>query len=243
MTAPGTTSQGEFLMNQSVTERPWEAVFSDEERQIYEVYRRPGKPDLPWGSLALLVVDVTNAFLGPKLPTLAAAREVRTACGLPAWQTLAPIRTLLDAFHEAGRPVIYTRAYSESQLGGATVGAPESGAGNEIAEPIAPRADDVVIEKSRPNAFFGTPLASYLIREGIRGVIVTGGTTSGCVRATALDAAALGFTVGIAHDACFDRSMLSHNVALHELDVKYAAVLDAATIAKGLATSAGRERA
>jgi nicotinamidase-related amidase len=63
------------------------------------------------------------------------------------------------------------------------------------------------------------------------------------VRATALDAAALGFTVGIAHDACFDRSTLSHNVALHELDVKYAAVLDAATIAEGLATSAGRERA
>ncbi len=224
-------------------ERPWEAVFSDEERQIYEVYRRPDKPELPWESLALLVVDVTNAFLGPKLPTLAAAREVRTACGLPAWQSLGAIRTLLDAFHRARRPVIYTRAYSETQLGGATVGAAESGVGNEIADAIAPTPGDVVIEKARANAFFGTPLASYLIREGIRGVIVTGGTTSGCVRATVLDAAALGFTVGIAHDACFDRSMLSHYVALHELDVKYAAVLDAAAIANGLADTAARQRA
>lgn len=228
---------------QLAIERPWEAVFSDEERQIYEVYRRPGKPELPWESLALLVVDVTNAFLGPRLPTLAAARKVRTACGLPAWQALEPIRTLLDAFHAAARPVIYTRAYSETQLGGATVGAAESGAGNEIADAIAPRADDVVIEKARPNAFFGTPLTSYLIREGVRGVIVTGGTTSGCVRATALDAAALGFSVGIAHDACFDRSVLSHNVALHELDVKYATVVEAATIADGVTTASAGRRA
>lgn len=212
--------------------RPWESVFSDEERRIYDLYKRPDRPDLPWSASALLVIDVTYGFLGEKLPTIEAARQLRTACGLPAWDSLGPTRMLIDVFHGAGRPVVYTKAYAESQLGGATIGAAESGAGNEIAAEIAPSERDVVLEKARANAFFGTPLTSYLIRENVRGIVVVGGTTSGCVRATVLDAAALGFAVAIAHDGCFDRSQLSHAVALKELDVKYATVLDAATIAR-----------
>lgn len=218
--------------------RPWESVFSDEERRIYELYQRPERPDLPWSALVLLVVDVTYAFLGPKLPTLEAASQLRTACGLPGWESLGPTRSLIDAFRAAKRPVIYTRAYAESQVGGATIGAAESGEGNEIAAEIAPADGDVVIEKARANAFFGTPLTSYLIRENVRGIVVVGGTTSGCVRATVLDGSALGFAVGIAHDGCFDRSLLSHAVALKELDVKYATVLDAATIARRVTDAA-----
>ena len=222
----------------SAPSRPWESVFSDDERRIYDLYQRPDRPELPWHAMALLVVDVTYGFLGPKLPTLEAARQLRTACGLPAWESLGPMRALIDAFRSADRPVVYTRAYAESQLGGATIGAVESGAGNEIAAEIAPWERDVVIEKARANAFFGTPLTSFLIRENVRGIIAVGGTTSGCVRATVLDGAALGFAVGIAHDGCFDRSQLSHAVALKELDVKYATVLDAATIARKVADAA-----
>jgi len=105
---------------------------------------------------------------------------------------------------------------------------------------VAPRSGRW--NRARANAFFGTPLTSYLIRENVRGIVVVGGTTSGCVRATVLDGAALGFAVGIAHDGCFDRSQLSHAVALKELDVKYATVLDAATIAQKV-TDAARTRA
>jgi nicotinamidase-related amidase len=218
--------------------RPWESVFSEEERAIYDLYRRPSRPDLPWDGMALLVVDITLAFLGPRLPTIEAAAQVRTACGLPAWESLGPTRMLIDAFRSAGRPVIYTRAFSESHLGGATIGAAEPGHGNEFPDEIAPADGDVVIEKARANAFFGTPLTAYLIRERIRGLVVVGGTTSGCVRASVLDASALGFAVAIAHDGCFDRSSLSHAVALHELDVKYATVLDADEAARRIATLA-----
>jgi nicotinamidase-related amidase len=214
-------------------------VFSEDERRIYDLYRRPERPKLPWDAMALLVVDVTNAFLGPNLPTLDAARQLRTACGEPAWESLGATRALLDAFHAASRPVIYTKAFSEAHLGGPTIGAAEAGKGNEIADDIAPVDGDVVIEKARASAFFGTPLASYLVRAGVRGVLVVGGSTSGCVRASVLDASSLGFAVAIASDGCFDRSQLSHAVALFELDVKYGAVLSAATAVGELSRAAG----
>jgi nicotinamidase-related amidase len=200
-------------------------VFSEDERQIYELYRRPLRGEFPWRSCALLVVDVTYAFLGGKVPTLEAARSLRTACGLPAWQALGPMSDLIDASRAVGRPVIYTRAYPEGAVGGATIGAAEDGEWNRIAEEIAPEAGDLIIEKARASAFFGTPLSSYLVRSGIQGLVVVGGSTSGCVRASVLDGSSAGFAMAIAHDGCFDRSQLSHAVALQELDAKYARVL------------------
>jgi nicotinamidase-related amidase len=217
----------------------WGSVFTDEEREIYNLYRRRERPDLPWDAMALLVVDVTNAFLGANAPTVDAARAVRTACGAPAWASLSATRTLLDAFHAAGRPVVFTRASSEAHIGGPTIGVSESGDGNEIAAPIRPVDGDVVIEKARASAFFATPLTTYLVRSGVRGLVIVGGSTSGCVRASVLDASSLGFGVAIAHDGCFDRSQLSHAVALYELGVKYAAVLDADTAAQRVLESSG----
>jgi maleamate amidohydrolase len=212
----------------------WGAVFTDEERRIYDLYR-PERQELPWDAMALLVVDVTNAFVGSNVPTIEAARDVKTACGAPAWESLLATRTLLDAFHAADRPVIYTKALWEAHLGGTMVGAWGSDDSDEIVAPISPIAGDIVMEKPRASAFFGTPLTAYLVRAGLRGLVVVGGSTSGCVRATVLDASSLGFSVAIAHDGCFDRSQLSHAVALYELDIKYAVVLDAETASRRLA--------
>jgi nicotinamidase-related amidase len=218
-------------------ERPWEGVFSEEERHIYDLYRRPDREPFPWSSCALLVVDVTYAFLGAQLPTLEAASRLRTACGLPAWAALEPIKRLLTVFHQTGQPVIYTIPYPEGALGGATVGAPESGEGNEIAREIAPTGDDIVIEKPRASAFFATPLATHLVRSGIRGLVAVGGSTSGCVRASVVDGSSAGFAMAIVHDGCFDRSKLSHAVALHELDAKYSTVFDSRVAIEHLTTA------
>jgi nicotinamidase-related amidase len=200
-------------------------VFNPEERKIYELYRRPRGDAFPWDESALLVVDVTYAFLGERVATLEAATKLRTACGLPAWEALPWIAQLIEAHRARARPVIYTRAYPEANVGGATIGAAEAGHGNEIAAQIAPEPGDLVIEKPRASAFFATPLASFLVRSGIRGLLVVGGSTSGCVRASTLDGSSAGFAMAIAHDACFDRSQLSHAVALQELDAKYAQVM------------------
>jgi maleamate amidohydrolase len=96
---------------------------------------------------------------------------------------------------------------------------------NVIVEKIAPQDGDFVISKKKPSAFFGTPLASYLVDLGVDQLIVAGCVTSGCVRATVFDAFSYNFRVAVVEEATFDRIPLSHEVALFEMDAKYADVV------------------
>lgn len=96
----------------------------------------------------------------------------------------------------------------------------------EIPEPTAPREGDVVIRKTKPSVFYGTPLLSSLVDRRVDTVIVTGCTTSGCVRATVVDAFSNGFATIVVEDAVFDRGELSHAVNLFDMDQKYADVVD-----------------
>ena len=98
--------------------------------------------------------------------------------------------------------------------------------GNDIVDEVAPLPGDLFIEKRKPSAFFGTPLMSHITNLRADSLIVTGSTTSGCVRATAVDALSYDVRVTIPHEATFDRSMLSHKVALMDLHMKYVDVTD-----------------
>jgi maleamate amidohydrolase len=89
---------------------------------------------------------------------------------------------------------------------------------------------DIVIKKQKPSGFFGTNLASYLTLLGCDSVIVVGTTTSGCVRATVVDAFSLNYRVILAEEGCFDRSEASHAVSLCDMHAKYADVLPMAEI-------------
>ncbi len=98
--------------------------------------------------------------------------------------------------------------------------------GDVIAEALTPQPGEVVIDKgAKPSGFFGTPLASYLTFDGADTVIVTGMTTSGCVRATVLDAFMNNFNIIIPHECSADRSQMSHKVNLFDMHMKYADVL------------------
>ena len=97
--------------------------------------------------------------------------------------------------------------------------------GNEIVTPIAPGPKDIVVLKQKPSGFFGTNLASYLTLLGCDSLIVTGTTTSGCVRATVLDAFSLNYRVALAEEGCFDRSQASHAINLCDMNAKYADVV------------------
>jgi len=220
---------------QTLTRKPWQAPFSAEELETYELYRRPGRRPFPWAASALLVIDVTEEFLGPRVPTIEAARQIRTACGIPAWDALGPIAALEAAFRERGQPVIFTKAMLG--FGGAAIGDSAGDETSRIVRDIAPIEAEVVIAKPRASAFFATPLLPHLVRSGIRGLVVTGGTTSGCVRASTIEGSSLGLDMVIAHDGCFDRSSLSHAVALQELDVKYATVMDAGSVIDALTST------
>src|SRR4051812_43127502 len=97
--------------------------------------------------------------------------------------------------------------------------------GYDFVAEIAPDGSDVLLPKKHPSAFFGTPLASYLIERAVDTLVVTGCTTSGCVRGSVVDAFAYNFRVLVPHDAVYDRSQVSHAVNLFDMSEKYADVM------------------
>ena len=192
---------------------------------------------------ALLVIDVNWAFCGERPePILESIKRWRTSCGAEAWVALEYIKALIDAARARGLPVIYTTGERrpdnwdagswrwKSRRGDEAGGSPGGVDGNEIVAMIAPGPKDIVIKKQKPSGFFGTNLASYLTLLGCDSVIVVGTTTSGCVRATVVDAFSLNYRVTLAEEGCFDRSEASHAVSLCDMHAKYADVVPTAEI-------------
>ncbi len=172
---------------------------------------------------ALVVVDFCQAYLDPDSPLYAGVEDARESC----------IR-LLAAARTAEIPVLHTRV--EFQPGGADggvffrkVGALECFVrGNPLGrygDGLEPASDEVVVVKQYASGFFGTSLASTLTSLGIDTLIITGVSTSGCVRATALDACQHGFVPIVVRDACGDRDQTVHEANLFDLDAKYADVV------------------
>ena len=182
----------------------------------------------------LLVIDLVESFVGPDAPISEAQKVSRKACGQKAWAAIPAIVELIDSFRQHDLPIIFTRADPlQSHIGVATRRpdtARDQSLSNEFLDIATPAMDDVVLPKVRASAFFGTPLNSYLSTHGHRTVVLTGCTTSGCIRATAVDGTSSGFNVLVAEDAVFDRSGISHDVALIDIDAKYGAVMPAKRI-------------
>ena len=193
---------------------------------------------------ALLVIDVKRAFCGERPePILQSIKRWRTSCGEEAWVALDYIKALIEQARAKGLPVIYTtgerRADNwdagswrwKSTRGEEAGGGPDVAVdGNEIVAMIAPGPKDIVIRKQKPSGFFGTNLAAYLTLLGCDSVIVVGTTTSGCVRATVVDAFSLNYRVTLAQEGCFDRSEASHALSLCDMHAKYADVISTAEI-------------
>jgi maleamate amidohydrolase len=193
---------------------------------------------------ALLVIDVNYAFCGDKRePILESIKRWRNSCGEESWTAVAVIRSLIDKAHEKGVPVIYTTGVRrednwdsgswrwKNNRNSEKPTVPTSNLdGNQIVDELAPGPRDLVVLKQKPSGFFGTNMASYLTLLGCDSVIVTGTTTSGCVRATILDAFSLNYRVALAEDGCFDRSEASHAINLCDINAKYADVVKASEI-------------
>jgi maleamate amidohydrolase len=173
---------------------------------------------------ALVVVDVNRGFTDPASPLV---------CDLD--DCVAAIARLLEAFRAAGLPVVFTTVvYDEFGKQAAAVfiekvpallvlepGSPWV----EIDPRIAPVEGEPVLSKHFASAFFGTTLASVLASAGVDTVVVTGASTSGCVRATALDAMQHGYRVVVPREAVGDRNQAAHDANLYDLDTKYADVV------------------
>ena len=189
----------------------------------------------------MLIIDVNWLFCGDKPePILESIKRWRNSCGEDAWTALPYIKSLLDKCHEKGIPVIYTTGVrrddnwdSGSWLWKNSRGKTEQPGRvsnldpNEIVTPITPAPQDIVVYKQKPSGFFGSNMTSYLTLLGCDSVIVTGTTTSGCVRATVLDAFSLNYRIALVEEGCFDRSQASHAINLCDMNAKYADVVSA----------------
>jgi maleamate amidohydrolase len=218
-----------------MTERIWEKYWTEQDRQAMRDsgYSNPvGFGQRP----AILIVDVSYNFCGEKPePLLKSIKTYRNSCGTAAWDAIAVIRRLIDAAHDKAVPVIYstnTRRPDGFDAGGwrwknarELDDAEHEINGNQIVAEIAPEGRDIVVYKTKPSAFFGTPLLSFLIDLKVDSLIVCGVSTSGCVRASVIEAFSNNFRVQVVEDGCFDRSEVSHAVNLGDMNAKYADVL------------------
>lgn len=213
----------------------WRNVIGERDREVYEAAGY-GRPVSPGSRPVLLVVDVTYGFVGRKpAPILESIATYPNSCGEAGWDAVGVIERLLPPVRALGRPVVYSAGFAQLGIRGvglwadkhprASQSPPDA---NEIPPSIAPRSgEDVLLPKTKPSLFHGTPLLELLIRAGADTLIVTGGTTSGCIRATVLDAFSFNFPVIVVEDGVFDRGDLSHAVNLWDMDQKYANVLPA----------------
>jgi len=186
---------------------------------------------------ALIVVDVTMGFCGSRGLTLEQAiAEYPTACGPVSWETMPRIAQLIKLFRDRKLPVVFTNAdltgntYAGKATKGARRAAPYPGF-NDFPAEIAPREDEWVLAKTKASGFFQSPLAAHLVRERIDTAVICGVSTSGCVRATTVDAFSHGFATFVIDDCCFDRSWFAHCANLFDLQAKYATVVSLDEIA------------
>lgn len=212
----------------------WKDVVSEEILRVYEPYRRETRVGQ---RPALLAIDLYNlVYQGGAGEPHDLVETWPSSCGRYAWEAVEPTKRLFAAARQAGLPIVYTTAPSSSAVV-ATNRRVGLGSGDEdyaIFREFAPEDGDILIVKERASAFYGTPLVPELIRRGTSSLIVCGESTSGCVRASVVDACSAGFHVTIAEECVFDRSLLSHKVNLFDLHHKYADVMHTTEIVEHL---------
>jgi maleamate amidohydrolase len=203
----------------------WKDIIDADTIEIYRAYRRKTYVgDNP----AVLAIDLYNkAYQGGSKPVREVDREFSGSCGEHAWKALPPTQKLFAAARRAGVPIIYTTRHVDT-------GGVHSTNRNmkkerddiyDIKAELAPQPGELVIYKERASGFFGTPLIAHLQQKRINSLIICGESTSGCVRASTVDAYSYGFHNVLVEECTYDRSTISHKVNLFDLHHKYADVM------------------
>lgn len=208
-----------------MTRQTWADLLTERDERIIEAagYAEGGADS--WESRGLgdspvvLVVDMQRKNAGDDVPILEAIEQYRTAMGEVAWDTAREIESFLEHARANDVPVIYTRSIPASYDG-------PTHEALDIVEPLAPQEGDPVIDKAAASPFSGTNIVSHLVRRKADTLVLVGATTSGCIRATAVDATANGYNVVVPQECVFDRIQVSHEIGLLDLWMKYAEVVE-----------------
>jgi maleamate amidohydrolase len=207
----------------------WQDIVTPDLLQIYSSYRRKV---FVGPNPALLAVDLYElVYRGGPRPPVDLAKTHPSSCGEYAYAAIEPTKRLFAAARSAGLPIFYSTGDVRTESRPSVVTAtkrnkpPVDPADFAIRGEFKPLPHDVVITKQRASVFFGTPLVAHLTQLGVQSLIVCGESTSGCVRASAVDAYSHGYHVVLAEECCFDRSLLSHKVNLFDMHHKYCDVM------------------
>lgn len=207
-----------------MTERAQSSVRTDADRKVLAAtVEKPLQGLTPRRTLgdspAVLAIDLQHHLFGEDEPIERSVERYRTSMGEVAYTAFEAIRPLLETARFVDVPIVFTRVIPGRQ----------SGLGPDdvrLVDALSPREKELVLDKSYSSAFYGTDLASRLVRKGVDTVVVLGCSASGCVRSTALDAAQLGFAVLVPRECVFDRVEASTAVALLDINERYGHVRD-----------------
>jgi maleamate amidohydrolase len=218
-------------MSSDFEDHCWKDVIPLDVQEMYAAYQRKTfVGPVP----AIVAIDLyESAYQGGNKPMTELLKTFPNSCGANAYAAIEPTKRLFAAARAAGLPIFYSTGDTRPESQPAMVTATKRGGNKPRRDPslyairpeFEPQPGDVVITKQRASAFFGTPLVAHLNRLGIRTVIMCGESTSGCVRASAVDAYSYGYQVVLVEECCFDRSDISHKVNLFDLHHKYCDVM------------------
>ncbi|MFZ7942253.1 MULTISPECIES: isochorismatase family protein [Bacillaceae] len=215
--------------------RIWDQYLDEQDKKVYQeagLGKKMGIGQKP----ALVIVDVQYGFTGDSPEDIEQSiQKYPTSCGERSWAAIEQIKNLLNKAREIDIPVFFTIIEGSKSASNERVAIKgnifdhpallEGEKGTQVVEELKPQYGEIVISKKKPSAFFGTPLVSYLTAQQIDTVIVTGCTTSGCVRATVIDAFSNNYRVVVPEECAFDRGIASHAINLFDMQQKYADVV------------------
>jgi nicotinamidase-related amidase len=216
---------------------PWADYLSDTDRAVL-ARGRFGRRMGFGARTAVIVIDAQNYMVGEA----GHDAEWPSSCGDVGRRAVAAIATLVRAAQAAGAPCFFSRF--ELAPDGSDIGvyrrkrdllqSPhwclEGTLGAELVPGLEPAPGDVVFVKKKPSGFHGTPLLGHLVERGIDTVVIVGGATSNCIRATVFDAASYNLRAIVPHEAVFDRIPVSHAISLFDMDRQFADVVPMADV-------------
>jgi len=225
-------------------ERVWHKYLSERDKWLEDESFFNKKPVNFGMKPALLLIDNYVAGLGDKaLPLKESSKTYPLSCGLEGWAAVAQQKRLLDLCREMNILIVHTnidvaanspllfynaiRTHPTKRTMKPDPNAPyahDSKRAYDFTPDLAPIDEEVVILKSGASAFYGTPLAGVLTRFRVDTLLVCGESTSGCVRATVVDASMLLYHTIVVEECVYDRTEASHAINLYDMDQKYAAV-------------------
>lgn len=217
----------------------WDKFLTERDKVHLAVWGKK-QPDKLGCRPVLLVIDVYYASVGhERKPLLESIQQWPMSCGEEGWKAIHQMQELIADARKSGVPVVHVHGYPGFPVDPSRVAergnrrgnhsdslpAGVAALGNEIVREVAPIAGELVVGKAAPSAFSGTVLLQYLQMVKADTVIVCGESTSGCVRASVVDAQSNRYSVGIVEECCYDRTEAAHAMNLFDMHQKYGEVI------------------